>query len=265
MFSINSEYLMSSITQLLEQVAQLIIDAKSIVIFTGAGISVPSGVPDFRTPGGLWDIYDPYEVSTMRAFKKKPEKVWEFFRELYEKFSNPIPNPAHFAVTEIQKIKGVDTMHIITQNIDGLHRKAGAENVFEIHGNAEVMHCYKCGFEEELDIEKHLKTLPYPLCPECNKPLKPKVVLFEELLDNNLFQRALRLAVKSDLAIGIGTSLGVFPAADILLAPPPRTKKVVFNLTKTYYDHLIHYRVRGDVVNTLPELVLEIKKKMREE
>lgn len=253
---------MTSITQQLEEVAQLVIEAESIVIFTGAGIGVPSGIPDFRSPRGLWDKYDPFEVSSMKAFKKKPEQVWEFFRELYEKFSDPQPNPAHYAVTKIQQIKGTDNAHIVTQNIDGLHKKSGSENVFEIHGNAENMHCYKCGFEEILDVEKHLNTLPYPKCPNCNKPLKPNVVLFEEQLDNNLFQRALRIAVKSDLAIGIGTSLGVFPAADILLAPPPRTKKVIFNLTKTYYDHLIHYRIMGDVVDTLPELVKEIEKKL---
>ncbi len=256
---------MTTISDLLEEVAQLVVDANSIVIFTGAGISTPSGIPDFRSPGGLWEKYDPFEVSSMRAFKKEPEKVWEFFRDLYQQFEDPQPNPAHFAVTDIQKLKGSDHVHIVTQNIDGLHTKSGAKNVFEIHGNAEKMHCYKCAFEEDLDVEKHLNTHPYPKCPNCEKPLKPKVVLFEELLDNNLFQRALRLAVKSDLAIGVGTSLGVFPAADILLRPPPKTKKVIFNLTPTYYDHLIHYRVRGDIVDTLPELVKEVKKKMSDE
>ena len=255
---------MLSISKLLEEIAQNVIDANSMVVFTGAGISVPSGVPDFRSPGGIWEKYNPYEFST-RAFKKKPEKVWEFIRDLYQNFGNPKPNPAHFAVTEIQKLKGIEKVPIVTQNIDGLHTKSGSKNVFEIHGNAEFLHCIKCGFEESLDVEKHLQTLPYPTCPKCGKPLKPKVVLFEELLDNRLFQRALRIAVKSDLVIGVGTSLGVFPAADILLAPPPKTKKVVFNLTSTYYDHLIHYKVKGDVVDTLPELVKEIKKKIGEE
>jgi len=253
---------MTSIAQQIEEVAQLIIDADNIVIFTGAGIGVPSGIPDFRSPGGIWEKYDPYEVSTMRAFKKNPERVWEFFRELYDSFSDPEPNLAHYAVTEIQQLKGSDKVHIVTQNIDSLHKKAGAENVFEIHGNGEVMHCYKCGFEEVFEEEKHLKTLPYPKCPKCSKPLKPKAILFEEQLDNNLIQRALRLAVKSDLIIGIGTSLGVFPAADVVLAPPPRIKKVIINLTKTHYDHLIHIRIRGDVVDVLPELVKEIKKKL---
>ena len=253
---------MTSMSQQIQEVAQLIIDADSLVIFTGAGIGVPSGIPDFRSPGGIWQKYDPYEVSTMRAFKKNPERVWEFFRELYDNFKDPQPNPAHYAVTEIQQIKGVDKVHIVTQNIDSLHKKAGAKNVFEIHGNGELMHCIKCGYEEELEEEKHLKILPFPKCPECNKPLKPKAVLFEEQLDNNLIQGALRLAVKCDLIIGIGTSLGVFPAADVVLAPPPRIKKIIINLTKTYYDHLIHIRIRGDVVNVLPALVKEIKKKL---
>lgn len=252
--------LLTSITDIINSVAQLIKEADNVVIFTGAGISVPSGVPDFRSPGGLWDKYDPFEVSTLKAFKKKPEKVWEFFRDLYANFGDTIPNIAHYAVTEIQEMFGENKIHIVTQNIDSLHTKAGSKNVYEVHGTAELMHCIKCSFEEYLDEDKHLKALPYPECPKCGKPLKPKVVLFEELLDPSIMREALRIAVKSDIAIGIGTSLGVFPAADVMLAPPPSTKKAIFNLTPTYYDHLIHYRIRGDVIETLPWLVESLKK-----
>ena len=251
---------MSSITQTIDTIAKHIIDAKNVIIFTGAGISVPSGVPDFRSPGGIWDKYDPYEVSSLKAFKRNPEKVWKFFRDLYANFGDTKPNVAHFSVTEIQEMFGEEKVHIVTQNIDGLHTKSGSKNVYEIHGNAELMHCIKCSYEENLNEEKHLKVLPYPECPKCGKPLKPKVVLFEELLDPSIMRAAMRIAVKSDIAIGIGTSLGVFPAADIVLAPPPATKKAIFNLTPTYYDHLIHYRVRGDVVDTLPWLVEALEK-----
>jgi NAD-dependent deacetylase len=252
--------LLTSITDIINTVAKHIKEADKVVFFTGAGISVHSGVPDFRSPGGLWDKYDPYEVSTLRAFKKKPAKVWEFFRDLYENFGDTKPNAAHFCITEIQELFGVDKIHIVTQNIDGLHTKSGSKNVYEVHGNAEQMHCIKCSFEEELNEEKHLKVLPYPECPECSKPLKPKVVLFEELLEPSIMRAAMRLAVKSDIVIGIATSLGVFPASDIVLAPPPSTKKAIFNLTSTYYDHLIHYRVKGDVIETLPWLVEALKK-----
>ncbi len=250
---------LTSITEIINTVAQHIKEAENVVIFSGAGISVPSGVPDFRSPGGLWDKYDPFEISSLRAFKKKPDKVWEFFRELYENFGDTKPNVAHYSVTQIQEMFGVDKIHIVTQNIDGLHIKSGSKDVYEVHGNAEYMHCIKCGFEEGLNEDKHLKIRPYPKCPKCGKPLKPKVVLFEELLDPSIMSKAMRLAVKSDIAIGIGTSLGVFPAADIVLAPPPSTKKAIFNLTPTYYDHLIHYRVKGDVVETLPWLVEALK------
>ena len=252
---------MSSISETIDKIADLISNSDKVMIFTGAGQSVPSGVPDFRSPGGLWEKYDPYEVSTIQAFRKKPEMVWEFFRDMYANFGDVQPNPAHFAVTEIQQLEGEDKIFISTQNIDGLHTKAGSKNVFEVHGTAELIHCLKCGFEEELDSDKHLTILPYPKCPDCGKPLKPKVVLFEELLDYNIFSEAKKIAHESGIVIGAGTSLGVFPAADILLSPPPKTKKALFNLTPTYYDHLIHYRVKGDVVDTLPELVKVLKAK----
>ncbi len=238
----------------IQTIAQHIVDSSSVVFYTGAGISTPSGIPDFRSPGGLWDKYDPYEVSSFRAFRKKPEKVWEFFRDLYDKFVDPKPNPAHDAITNIQKHFGEERVHVVTQNIDGLHQKSGSTNVYELHGTPYIMHCFRCNFEEGWDYDKHIAVLPYPECPKCKKPLKPKAVLFEENLDQNLLRSAMRLARRSEIAIGAGTSLTVFPACDVLLAPPPKTKKALFNLTPTYYDRLIHYLVKGDVVETLPEL-----------
>ncbi len=253
-----NESLTEKVENTIRKVAQHAIEATSVVFYTGAGISTPSGIPDFRSPGGLWDKYDPYEVSSLRAFRKKPEKVWEFFRDLYEKFVDPEPNPAHDAITDIQKLLGEDKVHIATQNIDGLHQKSGSVNVYELHGTPYIMHCIKCSFEEGFEYEKHMEQLPYPVCPKCKKPLKPKAVLFEEALDLNLLRSAMRKARTSEIAIGAGSSLTVFPASDVLLAPPPKTKKALFNLSPTMYDRLIHYLVKGDVVETLPSLYTKI-------
>ncbi|MHA2357761.1 MAG: SIR2 family NAD-dependent protein deacylase [Candidatus Heimdallarchaeaceae archaeon] len=244
---------------IIKKIAQHIADAESIIFFTGAGCSVPSGIPDFRSPGGLWDKYNPLEVATLRAFRKNTEKVWEFFRELYQNFGEAEPNKIHCVITDIQKLIGEKKVHIATQNIDGLHQKSGSKNVFELHGTPEMMHCFRCGYEEEIILDKHLSELPYPTCPKCKKALKPKVVLFEEPLDMDILKPALKIARKSDIAIGVATSLEVFPAADVLLSPPPSTKKALFNLTPTYYDRLIHYRVRGDATETLPILYENVK------
>jgi len=244
---------------IIKRIAQCVAEAESIVFFTGAGCSVPSGIPDFRSPGGLWERFNPLEVATLKAFRKNPNKVWEFFRELYQNFGEAEPNKIHYVITDIQKLIGENKVHIATQNIDGLHQKSGSKNVLELHGTPDIMHCFRCSFEEEVDLEKHMSELPYPTCQKCKKPLKPKVVLFEEPLDMDILKPALRLARKSDIAIGVATSLEVFPAADVLLAPPPSTKKALFNLTPTYYDRLIHYLVRGDAIETLPILYDNIK------
>ena len=245
----------------LQKVAKLVAEARRITFFSGAGISVPSGIPDFRSPGGIWETYDMFEVATLRAFKKRPEKVWTFIRDLYTLFTERKPNTAHYAITDIQKLKGEDNVFIVTQNIDGLHQLAGSKNVHEVHGTPDILHCIRCGFEEQIDIEKHTKIKPYPICSKCKKPLKPKIVFFEELLDPIILSTSMKLARKSDLVIGVGTSLGVFPAADILLAPSPnKTKKALFNLTPTAYDRLLHYIILGDVIDTLPVLVKEVEK-----
>jgi NAD-dependent deacetylase len=251
---------MSKTEETIGKIAQLITEADTIMFFTGAGCSVHSGIPDFRSPGGLWERYNPLEVATLRAFRKRPERVWEFFRELYSAFGEVKPNLIHDSITEIQQIKGEDKVFIATQNIDGLHQTSGSKNVFELHGTPDVIHCWKCSFEEEIDREKHLTEIPYPTCPRCKKPLKPKVVLFEEPLDMAIFKPAMKIAKESSMGIGVATSLEVFPAADVLLAPPPSTKKALFNLTPTYYDKLIHYIVRGDAIETLPQLVDSLKK-----
>jgi NAD-dependent deacetylase len=235
---------------MLTEVAQKAIRAEKILFYTGAGISVPSGIPDFRSPGGLWEKYDPFEYATLRAFKEQPSKVWEFLRDLYLSFGDKGPNPAHYALVEIEKILGTEKVFIATQNIDSLHQKAGSSNVFELHGSNDFMHCLKCSFVEKTLIDKHLTKFPYPVCPNCSYPLKPKVTFFDESLDLEIFSQAKKTASKSDLLIGAGSSLEVHPASSLFLSS--NNTKAHFNLTRTKYDCLIDYSILGDVEKTLP-------------
>lgn len=126
---------------IIRMIAKHMLKADTIIFFTGAGTSVHSGIPDFRSEGGLWEKYNLLEVATIRAFRKNPDKVWEFFRIIYEDFQPVEPNKGHHAITEIQQIKGGNKVHIATQNIDGLHQKSGSINVYELHGNPDKMHC----------------------------------------------------------------------------------------------------------------------------
>jgi len=245
--------------KIITEIAKKISAAKKLVFYTGAGIGVHSGIPDFRSPGGLWEKYDPFEVATLEAFKKNPEKVWDFLKELYHTFGEPKPNKAHDAITKIQQLKGKEKVFIATQNIDGLHQKSGSTNVFELHGNPNMIQCIRCLYEERFNFEKHVNVEPYPTCPKCGKPMKPKIVLFGEALNQGTFKKAMKIAKSSDIIIGVATSLEVFPAAEILLAPPPKTKKALFNLSPTYYDKLIHYKVKGDIIETLPSLAQKVE------
>ncbi len=242
----------------LKEIANIILESDKITFFTGAGISVPSGIPDFRSPTGLWAKYDPMEYCSMVGFKKNPDKVWAFLTDLYEKYKDYTPNQAHYAIKKIQDIKGSNNVIVITQNIDTLHTKAGTESVYEIHGSPEIVHCVECSFEEPLN-EHYLKMKSCPRCPNCNALMKLKIIIFGEQLDLTVFSQAMNHSRSSEIVIGVGTSLEVIPAANIFLSAPPYTKKVLFNLEPTFYGKKLDYFVRGDVIETLPELVSIIK------
>ena len=246
--------------EIIRAIAKHILAATKVIFFTGAGTSVHSGIPDFRSEGGLWERFDLREVATIRAFRKNPEKAWEFFRIIYEDFQLVKPNKGHYAITEIQQIKREGSVHIATQNIDGLHQKSGSTDVYELHGNPDIMHCVRCSHEEKMNYEKHIEPEKIPMCPKCENPLKPKVILFGESLDMDVLNAALQVANRSDIVVGVATSLEVFPAADILLSPSPPTKKALFNLTPTLYNGQLDYYVEGDIIENLPILARILKK-----
>ena len=196
--------------------AALIAEAERAVVLTGAGISVPSGIPDFRSPGtGLWANVDPMEVAHIDAWRRAPDRFWSFYGERFGSLIDTRPNPAHHAVAELERRGAV--RGVITQNIDRLHRAAGRERVVEVHGSIEFSRCMRCG--ERLPLDRVIELLRSadgaPSCTVCGAPLKPDVVLFGELLPEQAMAEAQLLAVEADLMICVGSSLTVHPVAGL--------------------------------------------------
>lgn len=196
--------------------AGLIRDARSVVALTGAGISVPSGIPDFRTPGtGLWENVDPMEVAHIDAWRADPERFWRFYGARFQTLDGNQPNPAHHVLVELERRGHLKA--VVTQNIDMLHRKAGTRELVEIHGTIERSVCLACGASYPLaDVRARLDADPagVPRC-DCGAPLKPDVVLFGEWLAADALDRAHALAAGADLLLCIGSSLEVHPIAQL--------------------------------------------------
>lgn len=187
--------------------------ATGAVVLTGAGISIASGVPAFRSDGGLWERYDPAEYATIDALRRDPEKVWGFLRELHTVVGAARPNPAHLAIADLERSGHVQL--VVTQNVDALHQAAGSERVIELHGSADTLSCLDCGAQEDrAHVERRTHT-PVPRCRDCGGVLKPDVILFGEDLPVGAYRRAQHAARNTDLMLVVGTSAEVEPAASL--------------------------------------------------
>lgn len=219
--------------------------ARQPVALTGAGVSVASGIPDFRSPGGLWSVFPPEEYATLSAFREDPERAWRLYRALGETIRGKEPNPAHVALAALETAGRLGLT--ITQNIDGLHQAAGSKRVVEIHGDHRHLQCLSCGHIEEVR-EERVAGGAVPRCPTCNTPLKPNVVLFEEPVRGmDEIQAALR---RCDLLLVVGTSALVYPAAAIPEAVHARGGLLYeFNLEETILTP--DYLFRGPASATL--------------
>jgi NAD-dependent deacetylase len=235
------------------RLAGLLQDARSAVVLTGAGISVPSGIPDFRSPGtGLWEKVDPMEVAHIDAWRRDPDRFWGFYSERFAALRHREPNAAHRAVAELER-RGL-VRAVITQNIDRLHRLAGSERVIEVHGSIDWSVCLECGGKVPLEeVVEHLKPgAGAPECLACIAPLKPDVVLFGELLPERAMAEAHALAAEADLMLCVGSSLEVFPVAGlpgITLGAGGRVALVTQGPTP--YDGDAELKLAGDVVEEL--------------
>jgi NAD-dependent deacetylase len=238
-----------------EVLAQLIRGAGSVVALTGAGISVPSGIPDFRTPGtGLWENVDPMEVSHIDAWRADPERFWAFYGDRFQTLGDKQPNGAHRALAELERRGMLDA--VITQNIDMLHRKAGTRELIEVHGSIAACVCLSCGARAGLAVVlERLGEAAVPLC-DCGRPLKPDVVLFGEFLPEAALQRATRLAEGADLLLCIGSSLEVHPVAQLPAITLGHGGAIaIVTQGPTPYDRPAAVRVAGDVEQELEALV----------
>jgi NAD-dependent deacetylase len=233
--------------------ATLIEQAGSVVALTGAGISVPSGIPDFRSPGtGLWANVNPMEVAHIDAFRRDPVSFWSFYGRRFQTLEDKKPNRAHAALVELERAGLLDA--VITQNIDRLHARAGTRNLVEVHGSIAESICLVCGLRYELgDVRARCEGAAdgVPRC-ECGGPLKPGVVLFGEYLPVDAITRAETLAVGADLMLCIGSSLEVYPVAGLpetTLAAGGRI--AILTQGPTPLDRRAEVRMAGDVVDEL--------------
>ncbi|MGC8973091.1 MAG: NAD-dependent protein deacetylase [Thermoproteus sp.] len=240
----------------MEEVAKALANSKFAVAFTGAGISAESGVPTFRGPGGLWERYRPEDLATPEAFWRDPVLVWRWYRWRQELIYNATPNPAHLALAELESLGVLKA--VITQNVDGLHKRAGSRRVVELHGNIWRARCTSCG--RELPIERPVDEIP-PRCPHCGGLLRPAVVWFGEPLPRDAWEEALSLASSADFMLVVGTSGVVYPAAYI-----PRIAKrngavvAVVDPGETALDDIADFKIRGRAAEVLPRLAVEVRR-----
>jgi NAD-dependent deacetylase len=239
------------------QLASLIRDAESVVALTGAGISVPSGIPDFRSPGtGLWENVDPMEVAHIDVFRRDPERFWHFYGDRFQTLDSKRPNGAHEALVTLERAGLLQA--VITQNIDRLHARAGTQELIEVHGTIAHSSCLSCGAQYELDeVRGRQQAAPdgVPRC-DCERPLKPDVVLFGEYLPPDALERAERLAAGAEVMLCVGSSLEVYPVAQLPAVTLANGGQVAV-LTKgsTPFDSRAAVRLEGDVVEELEALV----------
>jgi NAD-dependent deacetylase len=242
-----------------ERLAELVREAHSVVALTGAGISVPSGIPDFRSPGtGLWANVDPMDVAHIDVFRRDPERFWRFYGDRFHALEDKQPNGAHRALAELERRGVVDA--VVTQNIDRLHRAAGSERLIEVHGTIDHASCLVCGPGSAVALAEVRTRLDaardgVPRC-RCGEALKPDVVLFGELLPEAAMDEAWQLAAGADLLLCIGSSLEVHPVAGL----PELTLRAGGGLAivtqgPTPYDRDAAVKLDGDVEAELVALL----------
>jgi NAD-dependent deacetylase len=244
------------VTTSAEALANLIEESECTVALTGAGISVPSGIPDFRTPGkGMWENVNPMEVAHIDAFRSDPERFWAFYRPRLHSLDGVEPNPAHDALAELERRGLVEA--VITQNIDMLHSKAGSERVIEVHGSIRSASCQGCDASYELAaVEALFDDEGVAVCSMCTSLVKPDVVLFGEFLPAEAMAEAEELASRADLLLCVGSSLEVYPVAGLPSVTMASGGKVaVVTQGPTPYDGSAAVRLEGDVADELPAVL----------
>jgi NAD-dependent deacetylase len=249
----------------IKEVAQWMITSKRIVVFSGAGLSTESGIPDFRSPGGVWDRYNPedFYFQNFLASEVSREKYWQMATEMYEPMKKAQPNLAHLAIAEMERLGKLDC--VITQNIDGLHFKAGnsEEKIIQLHGTAMYVSCLSCNkrYDRDKIQERMRKGLKVPYCDDCGGPLKPATISFGQSMPEKETQEAYHRSSISDLFIAIGSSLVVQPAASMpLVAKRNGAKLVIINRDPTPYDDMADVVIHGEAGPVMASILEYVKK-----
>jgi len=246
---------------LIQKASELISEASYCIALTGAGISTPSGIPDFRTPGsGIWTKYSPMEVGSLSAFRYHPDRFFDWLRPFVKQLFEADPNPAHQALARLEERGFIQA--IITQNIDALHQKAGSQNVVEVHGSYHTLTCLGCyqqvnSTQELLDdlLERAIK----PTCPDCGHLLKPDIILYEEQLPADKWRAARKEIMACDLLLILGSSLTVTPTCDLpLSALANGAKIIILNFSHTHIDDMAAVSLQGDLAELLPLITAKV-------
>jgi NAD-dependent deacetylase len=239
-----------------ERLAELIRSNQPCVALTGAGISTESGIPDFRSPTGIWAKVDPRVYASLGAFRRDPERTWEFYTPRYSMFLDAEPNRAHRALAELEVLGLLEA--VVTQNIDLLHERAGSRDVIEVHGSIRTASCPGCGSTHSLDeVVRLLEDCSgAPRCSSCDSVLKPDVVFFEEMLPEAAIDRAFQLSERARLLLVVGSSLEVHPVAGL----PDATRRAggqvaIVNRGPTALDGLATLRIDAGAGVVLQEVV----------
>jgi NAD-dependent deacetylase len=237
------------------RLAELVRTRQPCVVLTGAGVSTESGIPDFRSPGGLWAEFDPLEYGSIEAFRADPEKVWRFYAPRFSVLTEAEPNDAHRAIAALERAGHVEA--VVTQNIDLLHERAGSRDVVEVHGSIRTSTCPGCSSRYALErVLALLAEAPVPACPFCGSVLKPDVVFFGELLPEAEIDRASALAATAGLLLVVGSALEVYPVAGL----PYETLNAggavaIVNRGPTAFDGRAALKIDGSAGETLAALV----------
>ncbi len=245
----------------IEKAAQMIIDSKSTIVLTGAGVSTKSGIPDFRGSDGLWTKVDPAKFASINGFLSDPKAWWEMALELAPTLMNAKPNPAHTKLTELEKMRLLDW--VITQNVDGLHQRAGSQNVLEVHGSLFSGTCIVCHIQVDRKyLEKVMKKRQIPvMCPSCGGLIKLDTVFFGEALPQKELATAIESTRQCQLMLAIGSYLVVYPVASLpTIAQQSGAQLIIINQEPTPFDSVADLVFTAEAGETLTAIVEAIRK-----
>lgn len=248
--------------ELVTEAAGLLAEARRVAVFTGAGVSTESGIPDFRSPGGIWSNYAPVRFQEFVASEEARQRAWRFILSLYEMIDRAVPNPAHRAVAELEELGCLEA--VITQNVDGLHQRAGvsADRVVELHGNVRWVGCLECGhLYPRPEIERRVRAGDLaPRCGRCGGILKSATISFGQPMPVEALQRAEQAARSCDLLLSVGSSLVVYPAAGIpAVAKGMGARLLIVNQAATPLDGAADLLLRGRAGELLPRVIAQAR------